>query len=167
MKRLLAIFCIMGVFTACIHESNLTDNVRVGDQLPSFEVVLNDGSVVTEASLKGNVSIVMFFHTSCPDCQQALPRVQAIYDEYASKGVKFALISRECSKNEIELYWVNNGLNLPYSAQNDRKIYNKFASSRIPRIYISDENGTVRYIFTDDPVASYDDLKSAIESLIR
>ena len=139
----------------------------VGDSLPSFEVVMNDGSTVTEKSLLGNVSVLMFFHPSCPDCQQVLPRVQTMYEECASKGVKFTLISRECSAEEIESYWNKNSLNLPYSAQNDRIVYNLFASSRIPRIYISDENGIVRYIFTDDPVASYDDLKSSIESLIR
>ena len=128
---------------------------------------MNDGEVVTEDSLTGNVSVLMFFHTSCPDCQQALPRVQEIYNEYSSKGVNFALVSRECGKDEIEAYWRENCLDLPYSAQDDRKVYNMFATSRIPRIYISDENGTIRYIFTDDPVASYDDLKSALESLIH
>lgn len=139
----------------------------MGDKLPDFEVVMSDGSVVSNDSLEGNVSLVMFFHTSCPDCQQALPRVQEIYDEYVPKGVSFTLIGRECGKDEIEAYWVENGLNMPYSEQNDRGVYNIFASSRIPRIYISDENGTVRYIFTDDPVATLEDLKSSLDVLIR
>ena len=128
---------------------------------------MNDGTVVSDEGLAGSVSVVMFFHTSCPDCRQALPRMQQIYDEYASKGVAFALISREDAEQDIEAYWNEQGLKMPYSAQNDRGVYNLFASSRIPRIYISDENGIVRYIFTDDPVASYDDLKSALENLIR
>ena len=161
------ILSLIGVLSGCIHENNTGADVKVGESLPDFEVMMNDGSVVTESSLVGNVSVLMFFHTSCPDCQQVLPCVQSIYDEYIEKGVKFALISRECSKEEIEAYFEKNSLNLPYSAQNDRSVYNLFAKSRIPRIYISDENGTVRYIFTDDPVASYDDLKSAVESLIR
>ena len=135
--------------------------------LPGFEVLMNDGSVVTDVFLKGSVSIVMFFHTSCPDCQQTLPKMQQIYDEYAAKGVKMVLISREEDQDDISDYWSRNNLDLPYSAQNDRKVYELFASSRIPRIYISDENGIVRYIFTDDPVPSYDDLKSALESLIH
>jgi peroxiredoxin len=151
----------------CISEHNTGADIKVGDSLPEFEVVMNDGTVVTETSLKGNVSVLIFFHTSCPDCQQELPVVQNLFEQYASKNIRFTLISRECSQEEIEAYWRKNSLNLPYSAQNDRTIYNLFAQSRIPRIYISDENGTVRYIFTDDPVASYDDLKSAIESLIR
>lgn len=167
MKKLLVLFSLLGIITGCIREDIKTGDVKVGDTLPVFEVVMNDGTVVTDSSLKGNVSVVMFFHTSCPDCQQALPVVQAIYDEYLAKGVKFAVISRECPKDEIIPFWEEKGLNLPYSAQNDRTVYNLFASSRIPRIYISDENGTVRYIFTDDPVPSCSDLKSSLDALIR
>ena len=168
MKRLIVIFSFIAALFGCIREDIESGvEVKPGDSLPSFEVVMNDGEVVTEDSLIGNVSVLMFFHTSCPDCQQALPRVQEIYNEYSSKGVYFTLVSRECGKDEIEAYWRENGLDLPYSAQDDRKVYNMFATSRIPRIYISDENGTIRYIFTDDPVASYDDLKSALESLIH
>lgn len=167
MKKIFMIFSLIGVLSGCIMEKITDKEIKVGDSLPEFKVTMNDGTIVSDDSLKGEVSIVMFFHISCPDCQQALPRVQRLYDEYASENLKWALISRECSSDEIEAYWSGNGLDLPYSAQNDRDIYNLFATSRIPRIYISDENGTVRYIFTDDPVPSYDDLKSAVESLIR
>jgi peroxiredoxin len=167
MKRFLAIISLVTVFAGCIMEENTGGEVKVGDILPEFEVVMSDGSLLTDDSLKGSVSILMFFHTSCPDCQQALPMVQNIYDEYSVKGVKIALISREESSDDISSYWTDNSLNMPYSAQDDRKVYELFASTRIPRIYMSDENGIVRYIFTDDPVPSYDDLKSALESLIR
>ena len=167
MNRISAIFFSIFLLVGCINEEVPSGEVKVGDRLPAFEVVMNDGTVVTDASLIGKVSVVMFFHTSCPDCRQALPRVQEIYDEYVQKDVLFALISRECTADEIRAYWEENSLDMPYSAQNDRAVYNLFASSRIPRIYISDENGTVRYIFTDDPVATVEDLRSSIESLIR
>ena len=162
-----SLFFIIALLCGCIRDGAVGSNVKVGDKLPEFEVVMNDGTLVTDASLMGNVSLVVFFHTSCPDCQQALPRVQEIYDEYMQEGVCFTLIGRECGKDEIEAYWSENGLNMPYSAQDDRNVYNLFASSRIPRIYISDENGTVRYIFTDDPVATLEDLKSSLDVLIR
>ena len=167
MKRLIVIFSLIGILTACINDDNTGADVKVGDSLPSFEVVMNDGSVMTDAELRGNISLLMFFHPSCPDCQQALPIVQTIYDEYTTKGVVFSLISRECGNDEVSVFWEKNGLKMPYSAQTDRSIYELFASSLIPRIYISDENGSVRYIFTDDPVPSYEVLKSSLESLIR
>ena len=165
--RLIALLSIFIGLTSCIKDNPQGKDIKVGESLPRFQVTLNDGSVVTDNSLIGDVSFIMFFHSSCPDCQQALPEVQHIYDEYAQKGVKFALISREEGVSLIEQYWDEKGYNMPYSAQNNRKVYNLFATSRIPRIYISDENGIIRYIFTDDPVPTYLDLKSSIESLIR
>ena len=154
------------VISSCIKEKQ-GEELAVGDRLPDFEVVMNDGTVVSDDILCGGVSVVMFFHTSCPDCQQALPRVRQIYDEYASKGVSFVLVSREESSADIEAYFDEKGLELPYSAQNDRKIYGLFAQTRIPRIYISEKGGIIRYIFTDDPVPSYDQLKSSIEDIIH
>ena len=141
--------------------------LKVGDILPDFEVVMNDGSVVTDDMLKESVSVVMFFHTSCPDCQQVLPQMQKIYDEYASEGVKFALISREDSDMSIDAFWNEKGLKMPYSAQTTRKIYEKFASERIPRVYICEKGGIIRYIFADNPNPSYDDIKVSLDSLIR
>lgn len=167
MKRLLLILSCIFIVSSCIKDKPQGSDLKVGDMLPDFEVVMNDGTVVSDEGLAGSVSVVMFFHTSCPDCRQALPRMQQIYDEYASKGVAFALISREDAEQDIEAYWNEQGLKMPYSAQNDRKVYEQFASSRIPRIYINDRNGIIRYIFTDDPVPSYDDMDSSVRSLIR
>ncbi len=165
------IFVVMAAVAAammmcgCIRDEVRGADLKVGDGLPDFEVVMSDGSVVTDESLKGSVSVVMFFHTTCPDCQKTLPVMQGIQDEYASKGVKFAVVSRSEGQEEIEAYWKKNGLKMPYSAQNDRDVYEKFAKTLIPRIYVNDKDGIIRFIYTDDPVPGYDDLKSAIESL--
>ena len=158
---------VLAALTGCIKEKQTGAELKVGDILPDFEVVMNDGSVVTDDMLKESVSVVMFFHTSCPDCQQVLPQMQKIYDEYASEGVKFALISREDSDMSIDAFWNEKGLKIPYSAQTTRKIYEKFASERIPRVYICEKGGIIRYIFTDNPNPSYDDIKVSLDSLIR
>ena len=153
--------------TGCIKEKQTGAELKVGDSLPDFEVVMNDGSTVTDDMLKKTVSVIMFFHTSCPDCQQVLPQMQKIYDEYASKDVGITLISREESISSIFTFWEEKGLKMPYSAQPTRKIYEKFASERIPRVYICEKGGIIRYIFTDNPNPSYDDIKVSLDSLIR
>ncbi len=66
----------------------------------------------------------------------------------------------------ISTYWKEKGLEMAYSAQNGRMVYEKFAYKGIPRIYINDRDGIIRFVFTDDPVPSYDDLKDSIESLL-
>lgn len=171
MKRRLIMFAaiweLMVMSAGCIKDKPWGADLKVGDALPDFEVVMNDGSLVSDEELKGGVSVILFFHTGCPDCQKTLPVVQRIYDEYAGKEVRFAVISRAEGKGVIVSYWKENALKMPFSAQNDREVYELFASERIPRVYVNDKDGTIRYIHTDDPVPSYDDLKSEIETLIR
>ena len=128
---------------------------------------MNDGRTLTDESMGETVSVIMFFHTSCPDCRQVLPQMQKIYDEYASKSVQIALISREESAESIDIFWKEKSLQMPYSAQRSRMVYELFAKTGIPRVYICEKGGIIRYIFTDDPNPSYDDMKSALESVIR
>ena len=161
-SAMLAAWCLSG----CIKE-NVGADLKVGDHLPDFTVTMNDGAVVSDDLLMGNVSCVMFFHTTCPDCQATLPVIQSIYDEYQQKGVIFALISRGQAAVDIDAFWKEKGFDMPYSGQEDRNVYNKFAGTRIPRVYICDKDGIIRYIFTDDPIPVYDDLMSSLESLIR
>lgn len=173
MVHILAVMIAALCFSGCIYEKIQGADLKVGDMIPGFSVVMNDGASVSDQSLVGNVSVIMFFHTSCSDCQATLPIVQDIYDVYAPKGVRFALISREQERDDkgtaegVESFWQRNKFTMPYSAQKDRKVYNKFAGSRIPRVYICDKDGIIRYIFTDDPIPTYDDLMSSLESLIR
>ena len=167
MKRIIAIATALMIMSGCIKEKQTGADLKVGDTLPDFEVVMNDGSVVTDNGLRETVSVVMFFHTSCPDCQQVLPEMQKIYDEYHSENVSFAIISREDPESNIVSFWGQKGLEMPYSAQNDRSVYELFAQTRIPRVYICEKGGKIRYIFTDDPNPSYEDLKSALENVIR
>ena len=167
MKRILGVLAAVVCLSGCINEKIEGADLKVGDIIPDFEVVMNDGSIVDDEMLKESVSVVMFFHTSCPDCQQVLPEMQKIYDKYAPSGVNIALISREESGLSIDAFWKENGFDMPYSAQTSRDVYEMFARERIPRVYICEKGGIIRYIFTDNPNPSYDDLMSSLESIIR
>jgi peroxiredoxin len=167
MKKVVLIFSFLLLAAGCVKEEQKGADLKVGDIIPDFEVVMSDGRLVTDDDLKENVSVVMFFHTSCKDCQQALPIMQRIYDEYASESLQIVLISRGEDKESICTYWNENCLKMPYSAQNDKKVYRKFASTRIPRIYVNEKGGIIRHIFTDDPVPSYGAIKKSLENVIR
>ncbi len=161
--RLLVAVLISGLFGSCINDDEIVvRECAVGDRLPDFSVTMNDGASVSGVSLRQSVSLILFFHTSCPDCQQVLPIVQQIYDEYAYSDMQFAFISREEEATSIAAYWETQHFSMPYSAQANRTVYELFATSRIPRVYISDREGIIRYIFTDNPVPTYEELASAL-----
>ena len=52
-----------------------------------------------------------------------------------------------------------------YSPQSDRTIYHLFATSRIPRIYISDSKGIIRYIHTDEVLPTCETLQAELQTI--
>ena len=150
---------------SCIFEKPDPEfELKVGDRIPDFTVQMSDGTVVASSQLIEGAALIMFFHTSCPDCQNTLPSVQKIYDEYKDE-MAFVLMSREQEKEEIESFWKERGYTMPYSPQKDRKIYNLFATSRVPRVYIC-KDGKIASYYTDDPIPLYEELVSDISSIL-
>ncbi|MBE6250481.1 MAG: TlpA family protein disulfide reductase [Bacteroidales bacterium] len=164
-SRIVVLLMMAGLFCSCIKEKQTGADLVVGDVVPDFTVVMSDGSEVTGAQLREGVSCIVFFTTACPDCRQVLPHLQRLRDEYHSQGVRFAFISREEGAESIQQYWMENGYTMPFSAQTDRYIYELFAASRVPRIYIC-RDGLIKSIFTDSPTPSYEELAAAIDICI-
>ena len=53
---------------------------------PASTFVLLDGSKKTTADLKGRVTLVNFWATSCVTCVGEMPKVIATYDKYKGRG---------------------------------------------------------------------------------
>lgn len=153
--HLVSLIAVAVVVTSCITEGDDEEasKVKVGDKVPAFSVVMNDGSTFSTNHLGGVWTMIVFFNTSCSDCQRELPRINAIYEDkerlaeilpttaYGSGRV--VCIAREETEEDIMRFWREKSLSLPYSAQPDRRIYSLFARSIIPRQYIVDPEGVV------------------------
>lgn len=154
------------LFTNCVTDDNDGGYaLGVGDPLPEFTVTMKDGSTVNSADLAGSVSVISFFHTSCPDCQEEFPILQEAYERSADTGVRFICIAREQEDPEIEEYWTANGLTLPYSPQPDRRIYSLFASSIIPRTYVVSPDLVITAAFSAENMPTVEDLMSECNRL--
>ena len=56
------------------------------DAAPQSTFVLLDGSSRTTADLKGKVTLVNFWATSCTTCVAEMPKIISTYDKYQGKG---------------------------------------------------------------------------------
>ena len=168
-KRILSTIAIFIGFvlmvTSCVKDEEGTI-IGVGDEVPFFSVTLSDGSSVSSESILGSPSVIVFFNTSCPDCRQELIAIQKVYDIYKS-FVDFVVISRNEGDSSIQKYFASHDLTMPYSAQKDRSVYTLFAKSLIPRVYVSDNGGVVKFVHDDSPIASSDELKAELSSIMR
>lgn len=153
------------------NEEFVADSLVVGDRLPEFEVSMNDGSVVRTADLLGRPSVVVLFSVYCTDCRHELPEIQRLWDMSRQgeltgdgKALPIVLISRENTVEDITPFWEFGEYTMPYSPQPDRRIYSLFAPSRIPRIYISDPAGIIRFAHADDKLPSAESLTQEVLS---
>lgn len=139
MKKLFSLIACVLLLGSCIHAIGGRDaEVKEGDRLPHFTVVLNDGTKVTEKDYSQGRSLIAFFNTSCPDCVEDLDVLQEFHLLHSDE-VRMLLVSREEAKESVDAYWFVYGYTMRYSAQEDRKIYSLFSHSGIPKIYIVDD----------------------------
>lgn len=149
------------ILPSCISEEEpVAISLSVGDKCPDFSVKLNDGSILSTSDMKGITSVIVFFNTSCPDCQMELPEIQKVYDFAMSvnRPITVACIARAESESSIKSFWELNNLSIPYSAQEDKSIYNLFASSVIPRIYIISPSLEITATWSDNPIPTAEEI---------
>lgn len=152
MMRLLRFaFSVLAVFmaTACISDADEPAfSLAEGDRLPAFAVTMDDGSEVSDRSLTGNEAIIVFFNTSCPDCRRHLPELDRWW-RASDKETVLLCISRAESAQPVKRFWTENNLSMPWSAQDDDRVYSLFASRGIPRAYCVSAEGLITRAFSD------------------
>ncbi|MDE6258676.1 MAG: TlpA family protein disulfide reductase [Muribaculaceae bacterium] len=166
MNRFLSLFSLLFIFlSSCINDDEPeVTSLAPGDSCPEFTIEINDGEILSSSDLKGRESVIVFFNTGCGDCRRELPEIQKAYDEIQKRNLDIPIIciSREEDKESVERFWEANSLTLPYSAQTDRRVYNLFASSVIPRIYILSPQQIITRCWSDNPLPTAEEIINSL-----
>ena len=167
----LVAFVSLFFLAGCITSGDETvygSKIKVGDTLPQFSVTTNTGTTVSDESLQGAVGVIVFFYTPCTDCKHDMPIVNEVYERLRdNNGIRWIAISRSEGEEAVSAYWTSNDFTLPYSAQDDRAVYDLFAHSGVPRIYVSDANGVVRALYDDSVPLDGDAFERTLLSLLH
>lgn len=75
----------------------------VGYQLPSFTATSMDGSIISDESLLGKVSIINFWFETCPPCLAEMPGLNQVKEKYETADVNYIAIGRDY-KEDIEAF---------------------------------------------------------------
>ena len=166
MNRFLSLFSLLFIFlSSCINDDEPeVTSLAPGDSCPEFTIEMNDGEILSSSDLKGREGVIVFFNTGCGDCRRELPEIQKAYDEIQKGNLDIPIIciSREEDKESVERFWDANSLTLPYSAQTDRRVYNLFASSVIPRIYILSPQQIITRCWSDNPLPTAEEIINSL-----
>lgn len=123
--------------------------VEIGDTAPNFSALTPDGK---ELSLKevlakdGKYTLVEFWASWCPNCQEEMPHVVDIYKDFHDKGLNIIGVSIDKEKSE----WVNaiQDYGMDWDQVSNLKywqdpIVRSYGVNSIPTNYLLDENGKV------------------------
>ena len=144
-KYLLTVLLVIFAFVA--RAQNDGDIIKVGDQMPAFTIVSDDGKQISSASLKGKVVLINFFATWCPPCQKELAEVQQkLWPKFKdNKNFQMLVIGREHTDAELAKYNEKKGFTFPLYPDKNRAIFGAFAKNLIPRTYLIGKDGKVMY----------------------
>lgn len=150
-KKRILIFCALFGITACgaVNEElptyEETSIVEVGDVAPDFSATLLNGDVVTLSTMRDEVVLLIFFSHTCPDCKALFNDLNASYEEFTDMGVRTIAIARDGDVEEVAQYVEDNSYKFDVAVDNNRKIYNLFATMYVPRAYLINQQGVVDF----------------------
>ena len=171
MKKFFLLLTLMFVafFTVKSQEEEDPDKVKMGDWMPAFTIVSDNGMTISSAEFNGKVILITMFATWCPPCQQKLAEIEkSLWPKY--KDVKdFALlvIGREHSDAELIEYNKTKGFTFPLYPDKDRKIFDLFAIQYIPRTYLINKEGKIIYRITGFNPEEFNQLERMIDRAIN
>lgn len=136
------------------------------DQAPASRFLLLDGSTIDSSSLKGKVTLVNFWATTCTSCVAEMPELVRTHQKFQARG--FETVAVAMSYDPVE--WVLNfskSRQLPFKVALDRdgQLARNWGEVRLtPTTFLLDKQGQIvkRYVGAPDFAA----LHQLIEELL-
>jgi peroxiredoxin len=133
---------------------------------PDSTFVLLDGSRATTADLKGKVTLVNFWATTCVSCVKEMPALVATYNKYQAQGFETVAVAMEYDPPA----WVLNfsqTRQLPFKValDNTGEIAKAWGDVKLtPTTYLVDRQGRIVKRYVGEP--DMDALHRLIEDLL-
>ena len=122
-----------------------TTLIHAGDKAPDFSVEMLDGRTVTLSQLQGKPVLLIFWATWCPPCREELSHLQeGVIDQFGD-AITVLPISRGEERTTVEGFLNKMGYTFAVGLDGDQSIYRMYATNYIPRCFVIDAEGVVKY----------------------
>ena len=136
------------------------------DAAPESTFVLLDGSRQTTADMKGKVTLVNFWATSCTTCVAEMSQIVATYDKYKDKGYDTIAVAMQYDPPSYVVNFAQTR-KLPFKVaiDNTGKVAEAWGDVKLtPTTYIVDKQGQIVKKYVGAP--NFDELHKLIEKLL-
>jgi cytochrome c biogenesis protein CcmG, thiol:disulfide interchange protein DsbE len=120
--------------------------LRIGDVPPRG--VLSDlkgHAVRLPDDFRGKVLIIHFWAVGCSSCKVEMAAMESLYASYAGKGLAIVAVNVGQSRDTVEKMVKTLGISYGVLLDRDRAMAQRYDVVGIPRTYLIDRNGIIRY----------------------
>lgn len=118
--------------------------VPVGSQAPGFELPDVSGRVVRLGDLKGKIVLLDFWATYCDSCQDSVPALKQLRDQYKGKGFELVGISLDDSPAQVARFAKEEGMDYTILVDSDLAVARDYGVRGLPVTLLLDRSGVVR-----------------------
>lgn len=163
MKRVLYVAVAAGLIAIGVALIGGTDGSAAA---PQSTFVLLDGSSKTTADLKGRVTLVNFWATSCATCVAEMPNIIATHDKYRSRGYDTMAVSMSYDPpSYVVNYAQTRKLPFQVAIDNTGAIAKAWGDVQLtPTTYVVNKRGEIVKRYVGEP--NFSELHLLIEKLL-
>ena len=121
--------------------------LRVGSAPPEVTLPgLAGGVVRVPGDTRGKVTIIHFWSTGCSTtCRDEMAAMETLYAAYRSRGLMVVTVNVGQKANEVREFLKGVNQTYPVTLDTDRKAALRYDSVDLPRTFIIDRKGLIRY----------------------
>ena len=133
---------------------------------PASTFVLLDGSKQSTADLKGRVTLVNFWATSCTTCVGEMPKIVATYDKYKARGFDTLAVAMSYDPPAYVVnYTETRKLPFKVAIDNTGEVAKAWGEVQLtPTTYLVNKRGEIVKRYVGEP--NFDELHALIEKLL-
>jgi cytochrome c biogenesis protein CcmG/thiol:disulfide interchange protein DsbE len=162
-------YAILGaVFVACAEQAPHIPGA-VGAPVPVYGAVTMQGDSVELARMKGNVVLLNVWATWCIPCRREVHELQALHQQYESKGLRVWGVSVDAGEAERDVADFAQDFHMTYTILRDpaERVLSTFRIQGVPASYLIDREGIVRWRTLGPFKASDAALQSALQQALN
>lgn len=115
----------------------------VGQAAPDFRLMLLDGSTLALEDLRGKVTVVNFWASWCPPCQEELPALQAVWEATREEAVALVGIAYRDEESGVRAAVEEYGIPYPVGLDAGERIAGQYGITGVPETFVINAEGNV------------------------